>query len=71
MLMGVQIRMARAALGWGVRDLGQKAGVNPNTITRIEGGADALAGTLAKIEAVLTAEGVRFTDDGCVCPPKG
>ena len=43
MVTGAQIRMARAALRWGVRDLAKKAEVNANTITRIENGADALA----------------------------
>jgi len=62
MVTGIQIKMARAALGWSVRELGQRAGVNPNTITRIEGGADALAGTLQKLEEVLR-EGVDFIDE--------
>ena len=68
MLTGVQIKMARAALGWGVRDLAAKASVNPGTISRIEGGADALGGTLGKIQEAFEAEGVEFKD-GCVCPP--
>ncbi len=62
MVTGVQIRMARAALGWGVRDLAAKAEVNANTVTRIENGADALAGTLTKIQRALEAAGVEFTN---------
>ena len=62
MVTGVQIRMARAALGWGVRDLAANAGVNANTVTRIENGADALAGTLTKIQTALEAAGVEFTN---------
>ena len=36
MLTPIQIRMARAALGWGVRDLAKKAGLAPNTVSRFE-----------------------------------
>jgi len=45
--------------------------VKAGTISRIENGSDALAGTSAKIRAALEAAGVRFTEDGCVCPPEG
>jgi transcriptional regulator with XRE-family HTH domain len=34
----VQLRMARAALRWGVRELAERAGVTANTVTRIENG---------------------------------
>ena len=61
-ITGPQIRMARAALKWGVRELGQAAGVNPNTVARIEGGADALAGTLNKIQGAFEGAGVQFLD---------
>jgi DNA-binding XRE family transcriptional regulator len=37
----IQIRMARAALGIGVRELAKMTGVTANTISRIENGADA------------------------------
>lgn len=63
-ISGTQIRMARAALGWGVRDLAAKAGTTPNTISRIEGGGDALGGTLDKIEAALEAAGAVFIPAG-------
>jgi transcriptional regulator with XRE-family HTH domain len=55
-----QIKMARAGLGWGVRDLAEKAGVTANTISRIENGADALGTTSRKIEAALEAAGIIF-----------
>jgi hypothetical protein len=29
----IQLRMARAAIGWGVRELAEKAGVTANTVT--------------------------------------
>ena len=61
--------MARVALDWGVRDLAEAAEMSPNTVSRIEGGEDAKASTLSKIQTVLEANGVRFNQDGCVCPP--
>ena len=57
-----QVRMARAALGWGVRVLAEKAGVTANTISRYENGADALGATLTKIQRALEASGVEFTN---------
>ena len=70
-----QLRMARAALGWGLKDLAARAGVGVNTITRFENGADAYSETLRKIETALEAEGIRFgkNDDGglWVCLPPG
>jgi ribosome-binding protein aMBF1 (putative translation factor) len=41
MLLPLQCQMARAALGWGVRDLGAAAKIGVDTVTRIERG-DAL-----------------------------
>ena len=62
MLVGTQIKMARAALGWGVRDLAKKAGINPNTVNRIENGRDSMAGTLVKIQNALESAGIEFID---------
>lgn len=59
-----QVRMARAALNWTVRDLAEAAGVHRNTITNIETGRYAGdAATLASLEAVLKREGVEFIDE--------
>lgn len=55
-----QIRMARAALGWSVRDLGEKAGISANTVSRIETGADAKASTMNAMQRALEAGGVQF-----------
>jgi transcriptional regulator with XRE-family HTH domain len=60
----VQMRMARAAIGWGVRELAERAGVTANTITRIENGSDAKASTLASIRGALEAAGIVFLADG-------
>ena len=57
------MRMARAGLGWTLNDLAEKAGVNPNTISRFEMGRDVMAGTLRKAERALQEAGVVFIDD--------
>jgi len=61
--------MARAALGWGVRDLAAHAHVGTNTVARFESGKPANASTLLLIRQAFEAAGVRFTDGG-VEPPK-
>jgi transcriptional regulator with XRE-family HTH domain len=52
--------MARAAVGWGVRELAEKAGVTANTVTRIENGADAKQSTMDRLQRALEAAGVEF-----------
>jgi DNA-binding XRE family transcriptional regulator len=59
-----QMRMARAALNWTVRDLANATGLHRNTITNIEVGR--YAGdptTLALILEVFRREGVVFIDE--------
>lgn len=60
MITGTQIKMARAALGWGVRDLAAKAGIAANTVNRIEVNGGGLAETLRAIQAALEKGGVEF-----------
>ncbi len=64
MIIRIQVKMARAALGWGVRDLAAKAGISANTVSRYENGADALGETLMKIQRVFENAGVIFIDEG-------
>jgi len=59
----VQLRMARAAVGWGVRELAAKAGITANTVTRIEKGADAKQSTILSLRRALEAAGVIFVDE--------
>jgi transcriptional regulator with XRE-family HTH domain len=61
-MKAIQLRMARAAVGWGVRELADKAGVTANTVTRIENGADAKQSTLDRLQRALEAAGVEFTN---------
>jgi DNA-binding XRE family transcriptional regulator len=59
-----QVRMARAALEWTVRDLADATGLHRNTITNLEVGR--YAGdpeTLSNIRSVLEAAGVVFIDE--------
>ena len=59
-----QVRMARAALDWTVRDLAEASRLHRNTITNIETGKYAGdAATLAAIEQVLKRAGVEFIDE--------
>jgi transcriptional regulator with XRE-family HTH domain len=62
MITAVQCRMARAALGWGVRDLAREAKVGVSTVTRFEAGADPIPATLAAIQRAMEAAGVEFTN---------
>jgi len=52
--------MARAALGWGVRDLAAAAKVSPDTIARLERGETLYARTVDAIREALESAGVEF-----------
>jgi transcriptional regulator with XRE-family HTH domain len=60
MITRLQVRMARTALGWGVRDLARKAGLSPTTVTRFENGAHTRVDTLGQIQDVLERAGIIF-----------
>jgi ribosome-binding protein aMBF1 (putative translation factor) len=61
--------MARAAVGWGVRDLAAKAGVSVSTVVRFENEqAEPIRATVEAIQRVLEAKGVEFTASGGVEP---
>ncbi len=60
-IVPAQCKMARAALGLGVRELATLAGVSAMTVTRFENGHSGGApDTLAAIRAALEAAGVIF-----------
>lgn len=59
-MLAVQCKMARAALGIGVRDLAKISGVSTDTISRLEAGEELKPRTLAAIRAALEAAGVEF-----------
>ncbi len=63
-MTSAQVRMARAALNWTVRDLAEATGLHRNTISNLEVGR--YAGdpeTLALIRTVFVRAGVEFIDD--------
>ena len=60
MISPLQVRMARAALGWGVRELGVKAGISANTVSRFETGGGAMVETLIQIQTALEKAGIVF-----------
>ena len=63
-MTSAQVRMARAALNWTVRDLAAATGLHRNTITNIEVGRYAGdPATLNLIKEVLNREGVVFIDE--------
>jgi len=59
-MLPVQSKMARAALGLGVRELAAAAQVSPDTIARLERGETLHPRTLAAIRSALEAAGVEF-----------
>lgn len=63
MLTGIQIRAARAALGWSVIFLAGRAGVAAKTISRFEEVDGVPAGrlsTMMDVRAALEAAGIEF-----------
>ena len=63
MLMGEQIRAARALLGWEQKRLAVAAGVSVETIGRLErtrGAVSAYVGTVDTIQKVLEEVGIEF-----------
>jgi transcriptional regulator with XRE-family HTH domain len=59
-MLPVQCKMARAALGLGVRQLAVAADVSPETIVRFEGGEVLRNRTVSAIRDALEATGVEF-----------
>lgn len=55
-----QCKMARAALGFGVRDLATRAEVSTQTVTRFERGEALKAATVERLQAALEAAGIEF-----------
>ena len=69
MITRSQVRMARAALGWGVRDLGKRAGVSANTVSRFENGLGTNVATLKQIKLALEEAGIIFIPEGSDAGP--
>ena len=63
-MIDLQCKMARAALGLGVRDLAALARVSTDTIARLERGERLKPATIMAIAAALETAGVIFEADG-------
>jgi transcriptional regulator with XRE-family HTH domain len=59
-ILPVQCRMARAGLGWGVRELAAAAKVSIDTIARFERGDELKERTVDAIHQALSAAGIEF-----------
>ena len=59
-LLPIQCRMARAALGLGVRELAAAAKVSIDTVARFERGAELKERTIEALQRALEAAGVEF-----------
>ena len=59
-MLPIQCKMARTALGLGVRELAQLAGVSPDTVARLERGEELRERTVHGIREALEAAGVEF-----------
>jgi transcriptional regulator with XRE-family HTH domain len=62
-MLSVQCKMARAALGLGVRELAELATVSPDTIARLERGDPLKERTVAAIRTALESAGVIFVEE--------
>ena len=59
-----QCRAARGALKWSAKDLAAKASLSANTVCTFEQGRAVRDSTPFRIQQVLEAAGIRFTDLG-------
>ncbi|WP_318869796.1 helix-turn-helix transcriptional regulator [Sinorhizobium meliloti] len=57
---GIQCKLARVALGWGVLELAKAANVSTQTTTRLERGDQLRSSTLERVQRVLEDAGIEF-----------
>jgi DNA-binding XRE family transcriptional regulator len=62
-MLAVQCKMARAALGLGVRELADLAKVPPDTIVRFERGKELRERTVAAVRIALESAGIQFVPE--------
>lgn len=56
----IQCKMARAAVGWGIRDLAHEAEIAVSTVSRFEAGENINLSSLTAMKSALEAAGVEF-----------
>lgn len=61
---GIQCKLARIALGWGVRELAATAKVSTQTISRFEGGDELRISTVTRIVSTFENAGIKFLEEG-------
>jgi transcriptional regulator with XRE-family HTH domain len=59
-MLPVQCKMARTALGLGIREVAELAKVSSNTVSRLEAGEELKPRTIAAIRAAFELAGVEF-----------
>jgi transcriptional regulator with XRE-family HTH domain len=62
-MVPVQCKMARVALGLGIRELAELSQVAPATISRFEAGEELKPRTIAALRLALEAAGVIFVEE--------
>ncbi len=62
-MTAIQCKMARAATGWGIRELARRARISQTTVSRFEGGlSKPNASTLAVMQRAFEEVGIEFTN---------
>jgi transcriptional regulator with XRE-family HTH domain len=61
-MQAVQCKMARAALGWSVRELAEAADISPDTVTRLERGDVLKERTVLALRTALETAGIQFIE---------
>ena len=59
----IQCKMARAALGWGTRDLAKEAQISPDTVARLERGETLKSSTINAVRTTFEASGIEFIEE--------
>jgi transcriptional regulator with XRE-family HTH domain len=67
-MLPVQSKMARVALGLGIRDLAQIAQVAPATVSRFEAGEELKPRTVMALRTALESAGAIFVDENADGP---
>ena len=62
-MLPVQCKMARTALGLGIREVAELANVSSNTVSRLEAGEELKPRTVAAVRAALESAGVIFVEE--------
>ena len=70
-MLAAQCRLARVALELDIRELAALAGVNPDTVRRLEKGEELVPRTTRAIRLALESAGAELFPDGAVQLRKG